>query len=931
MDYKETLSLPKTEFPMKANLSKREVEILNRWNQENLYKKLREQSNGRKKYILHDGPPYANGNIHIGHAVNKILKDIIIKSKQMTGYDVPYIPGWDCHGLPIELQVEKKLGKKKNSLSKKEIRKLCREYAQKFVGLQRDEFIRLGILGEWNNPYLTMDYAYEATIVKELGKFIASGDLYKGKKPVHWCFSCRTALAEAEVEYDDHISPSIYIKFPLKSDIGKTISELASKNVSIVIWTTTPWTIPANMAVCLHPQFIYDAVEVGDDVLIIASDLVDGCMKEFGIDDYSVVATFKGSEIENEICAHPFLDRDSLVINGRHVTLEAGTGCVHTAPGHGQDDYVIGLKYGLEVYNPVDNAGRFIENVKYFAGERVFKANPMVVEKLKEVGALLNSTEISHSYPHCWRCKKPILFRATDQWFVSMDKNRLRAKALDEINRVQWIPSWGKSRIHNMVESRPDWCLSRQRVWGVPITAFQCKGCNKLIADEEVINNIVKLVEKEGSDIWFEREITDLLPEGYSCPDCNGNEFDKEEDILDVWFDSGVSFSAVLENREKLSSPADLYLEGSDQHRGWFQSSLLTSIGTRGRAPYNTVLTHGFVVDGKGKKMSKSAGNVTSPQEVINKYGADILRLWVSAEEYRDDIKISEEILRRCSDAYRRIRNTARYILGNIYDFNKDKDYVVYNEMEELDRWALHKLHVLTKKVLTAYETFEFHKIFHDVHNFCTIDMSSFYLDILKDRLYTSGASSIRRRSAQTALFEILDTLVKLLAPVLSFTTEEIWSYLKSSDEQEGSVHFASFPEPKEEWFDQILSERWDRLIQVRSEVSKALEIARRDKIIGHSLDAAVSIECKEDLASFLKSFEPELNRFFIVSGVELVARLSKAKILTSDEIDGLKIGVDSAAGKKCERCWNYDRNVGVNENNYEVCQRCLEVIENFA
>jgi len=649
---------------MKAKLAEREPETLAQWKSEGLYEKLRERSAGREKYILHDGPPYANGNIHIGHAVNKILKDIIVKSKEMGGYDVPYVPGWDCHGLPIELQVEKKLGKKKREMSKGEIRKLCREYAEEFVGIQKEQFERLGVFGEWDNPYLTMNYDYEATIVRELGRFMETGSVYKGKKPVHWCGSCRTALAEAEVEHDDHESPSIFVKFPFKSDIGKKVPELAGKKVSIVIWTTTPWTIPANMAVCLHPEFKYSAVEVGPDVLILAADLADDCMSTFGHEDYKVIATFKGSDIEREVCSHPFIDRDSLVINGRHVTLEAGTGCVHTAPGHGQDDYIVGLQYGLEVYNPVDNGGVFVEDVEFFAGQHVFKANPLVIEKLKEVGALIMERSIKHSYPHCWRCKKPIIFRATDQWFVSMEKNGLRKKALEEIDSVKWIPAWGRERIYGMIEKRPDWCLSRQRAWGVPITAFRCNDCEELVFDKTVIEHVAKLVEIEGADVWFDKEVSELIPEGFACPSCGGRDLKREEDILDVWFDSGVSHSAVLEQREGLSWPADLYLEGSDQHRGWFHSSLLASVGTRGKAPYKAVLTHGFVVDGKGKKMSKSAGNVIAPQEIIDKYGADILRLWVSAEDYRDDIRISEEIVKRAAESYRRIRNTARYILG---------------------------------------------------------------------------------------------------------------------------------------------------------------------------------------------------------------------------------------------------------------------------
>ncbi|MDT8318168.1 MAG: isoleucine--tRNA ligase [bacterium] len=932
MDYKETLNLPGTAFPMKANLAGREPETLKKWEEENIYGRIRELSEGREKFILHDGPPYANGNIHIGHALNKVLKDIIVKSRQMNGFDAPYVPGWDCHGLPIELQVEKKLGKKKHELTTVEVRKLCREYAESFVDIQRDDFKRLGVFGDWERPYLTMNHEYEAAIVRELGRFMESGSLYKGKKPVHWCASCRTALAEAEVEYADHESSSIYVKFPIKSDIGAKVPELKGKKPSVVIWTTTPWTIPANMAVCLHPDFSYAAVEAqnktGKDILIIAEDLLEKCMAELGVEGYKTVATFKGSVLENEVCSHPFLERESLVINGRHVTLEAGTGCVHTAPGHGQDDYVVGLKYGLEVYNPVNNGGVYNDDVEFFAGEHVFKANPLVIEKLEEVGALLKASRLKHSYPHCWRCKKPILFRATDQWFISMEKNDLRKKALAEINSTEWIPAWGKDRIYSMVENRPDWCLSRQRAWGVPVTAFRCSSCEEMVMDSEIVEKIAAMVEKESSDVWFAKDAAELLPEGFKCPSCGGSDFEKEKDILDVWFDSGVSHSAVLEQREELGSPADLYLEGSDQHRGWFHSSLLASVGTRGRAPYKMVLTHGFVVDKKGKKMSKSAGNVIAPQDVIKKYGADILRLWVSAEDYSDDIKISEENLTRISDAYRRIRNTARYILGNLGEFDRKKDALPYAELEELDRWALHRLNILIGKVQNAYESFEFHQIYHAVHNFCSIDMSAFYLDILKDRLYCSGSLSEWRRSAQTVLFEIIDAIVKLMAPVISFTAEEIWSHMPAFEGKEPSVHMTRLPEPKKEWSDEALAERWGRLIQIRGEVSKALELARRDKVIGHSLDAGVVVEAGDELSDFLRSFEPELNRIFIISKASIAALDGKTPTYESEEIEGLKIAVSSASGEKCERCWNYDDSTGSNVKNLKVCSRCYEVVK---
>jgi isoleucyl-tRNA synthetase len=924
MDYKDTLNLPATQFPMKANLAQKELEILDAWEKMGLYEKLAETGSEKPKYILHDGPPYANGHIHIGHALNKILKDIVLKSKRMSGFNAPYVPGWDCHGLPIELQVEKNLGSKKHEISKSEMRKQCREYAAKFVEVQKKEFERLGVLGEWENPYLTMNYVYEGVIARELARFADNGGLYKGKKPVHWCSSCVTALAEAEVEYADHKSPSIYVKFPLQDDISGQIPALAGKKVFVVIWTTTPWTIPANLAITLHPEFDYVALDNGSEVYIVAEGLREAFQKSTGVQG-TVIATFKADVLEKKHCKHPFYDRTSILLPGEHVTLEAGTGCVHTAPGHGQDDYEMGLKFGLEIYNPVDNRGRFLENVEFFAGQFVFDANKSVMEKLVEVGALLGSGEITHSYPHCWRCKKPIIFRATEQWFISMTRNDLRAKALDEINRVAWIPRWGKDRIYGMVENRPDWCISRQRSWGVPITAFHCTACGEAFADGAIMDHVANLFTEHGSDIWYEKEAKELLPEGAKCPSCGSENLEKEMDILDVWFDSGVSFAAVLENRPYLIAPADMYLEGSDQHRGWFHSSLLAGVGTRGTAPYKSVLTHGFVVDGAGRKMSKSVGNVVAPEDIIKKYGAEVLRLWVAAQDYRDDIRISQEILTRLSESYRRIRNTCRYILGNLADFDPAHDSVPYQEMREIDRWAMHQLEVLKEKVLQAYDTCEFHILYHAVNSFCTVEMSAFYLDILKDRLYTSKSDSLQRRSAQTAMYLILDALVKLMAPVLSFTADEVWRYMPKKEEE--SVHLAEFPALQPGHKDEELVGRWELIMKVRGEVSKALELARVNKVIGHSLDAAVIISAPADLQTFLRDYAGELKSIFIVSKVDLMEEIS-GEFYAAEGMDKLKIQVTTAPGDKCERCWCYDEMIGREPEHPTICPKCLEALK---
>ncbi|MCC6139284.1 MAG: isoleucine--tRNA ligase [Nitrospira sp.] len=936
MDYKATLNLPKTDFPMKANLPQREPEMLAWWAQEKLYEQIQAAGQGRPRYVLHDGPPYANGRIHIGHALNKILKDIIVKSKTMAGYQAPYVPGWDCHGLPIEHQVMKELGDKKKDLDTPAIRKLCRDYAEKYVEIQREEFQRLGVLGEWHQPYRTMTSAYEAAIVREFGKFVERGGVYKGLKPVLWCTQDQTALAEAEVEYDNHTSPWVYVKFPIVTSpavLSKTFPGIAFpegiQSVSVVIWTTTPWTLPANQAVCLHRDFDYAFVQVGNELLVVAEKLLENVAKECKLDDYRVVGVKKGGEgFEGLETQRPLTTGLSPILLGDFVTLEQGTGCVHIAPGHGMEDYILVLNYNatasagekLEILAPVDNGGRFTDVVKEFAGQHVFKANPKIVEFLQANGRLLGHGSLKHSYPHCWRCKSPVIFRATEQWFVSMETNELRKEALAEIERVQWIPSYGRDRINGMIQNRPDWCLSRQRVWGVPIPGFTCTACRTVLADPAIIDHVADLMETKGADVWFERSAAELLPAGTACAKCGGTVFEKERDILDVWFESGVSFAAVLKPRKWW--PADLYLEGSDQHRGWFHSALLAGVTTDHRAPYKAVLTHGFVVDGQGKKMSKSAGNVVAPQDVIKQSGAEILRLWVSAQDYREDLRISQEILNHLIEAYRKIRNTSRFLLSNLYDFDPAKHRVPYAQLPELDRWALMRVGELIPRVRTAYDDSEFHAIFHALNNFCSVDMSAVYLDILKDRLYTFRTDSPVRRSSQTVLYDILLAMTKLMAPILSFTAEEIWRTLSAQvpgGMETASVHLASFPDVDPLWRDAELAARWDTLLEYRSQVQGVLEASRRDKVIGSSLEAHVRIEADEKAHRFLKPYEKDLGAILIVSNVTLAPR--------SDGQAGIQVAVAKSSAAKCERCWNYREAVGKDAEHPTLCDRCLEAI----
>ncbi|HXW69170.1 MAG TPA: isoleucine--tRNA ligase [Dissulfurispiraceae bacterium] len=908
---------------MKANLSQREPEILKFWEEIAVYRKVQEKNKGNESYILHDGPPYANGNIHIGHALNKILKDIIVKYKSMQGLYSPYVPGWDCHGLPIELQVDRNMGDKKDQAGVLKKRQLCREYASGFVAVQKEEFKRLGVFGDWERPYLTLSYDYEASIVREFFRFVENGSVYKGKKPVHWCPSCITALAEAEVEYAEKESPSVFVRFRISGeDIKNSLPQLAGKNAFMVIWTTTPWTLPANLALAVHPDLHYVAVLDGDDAYIVAEENLTG-LREKGLIKGDVILNLSGSSLEGIRTKHPFLERESKIVTAEFVTVGEGTGIVHIAPGHGEDDYEVGLRYGLDIYAPVDDRGKFTRQVPEFEGQFVFKANGEILRTLQEKDALLGMEKIRHSYPHCWRCKKPVIFRATAQWFISMEKGGLRKKSLEEIEKTRWVPSWGRDRIYGMVSGRPDWCISRQRTWGVPIALINCDECGAFVQDSVLFARIVSLFEQHGSDIWFELDTTELLGAGRACARCGCTVFKKETDILDVWFDSGVSHAAVLERDHRLSWPAAIYLEGSDQHRGWFQSSLLASVGTRNRAPYQTVLTHGFTVDGQGKKMSKSLGNVIAPQEIIKANGAEILRLWVSAEDYRDDIRLSKEIIDRLSEAYRKIRNTGRFLLGTLYDFDENN---YGDDLLEIDRWALSRLQGLIKRVTSAYDAFDFHETFHSLYQFCIVDMSSFYLDILKDRLYTFRADSPERRAAQWVLNRILLDMTRLMAPVLSFTAEELWSYIPGRSTE--SVFLSGFPVPEESFADEALEKRWDILIAVRNETNKALEIKRKDKCIGNALEAKLVLYPPEAFYQLLQDYADSLPSLFIVSDVAILRpELRTPDTYESTEISGLFIRVERATGRKCARCWNWRPTVGKFEEHPLICEQCFNAI----
>ena len=919
-EWKKTLNLPQTAFPMKAGLPQTEPVRLETWTRDDLYGRIQRQSAGRDRFVLHDGPPYANGRIHIGHALNKVLKDFIVRSRSMMGYDAPYVPGWDCHGLPIEHQVDKELGSKKREMSAGEFRRACRAFAEKYVGIQAEDFRRLGVLGDWENPYLTMSYDYEAAIAESLGRFFERGAVYKGLKPVHWCTYCQTALAEAEVEYDDHRSPSVYVAFPARTEVAEKLGLDASVPLYAVIWTTTPWTLPANLGIALRSDFEYVVVRAGDAHYIVAASLLEALAPKFGWNETGRVATFEGSALDGLHYDHPFLEREGLFVTADYVTLDQGTGLVHTAPGHGADDFLTGRRYGLPTFTPVNHRGEFTQDVPAWAGQHVFKANPAIVELLREKNVLLAHEEIEHSYPHCWRCKHPIIFRATEQWFISMDQTNLRAAAMNEISSVTWVPSWGVDRIRGMVENRPDWCISRQRLWGVPITVLYCEGCNDTIHTPEFFGRVVEIFRAEGADAWYDRPATDFLPSG-ACA-CGSTDLRKETDILDVWFDSGCSNQAVLKLRDELKWPADVYMEGHDQHRGWFQSSLLVATGIDGQAPFRSVITHGFVVDESGRKMSKSIGNTVSPQDVIRQHGADILRMWVAMIDYRDDMAIGPQILTRLSEAYRKIRNTARYLLANLSDFDPARDSVPWSELHELDRWIVDRSADLVERCRRAYESYEFHAVYHRVVDFCTVDLSAFYLDVTKDRMYLEAADSPARRAGQTAMYEALEALVGVMAPVMVFTAEEIYEYLPGRDRE--SVHLTPFPVPSEDRLDAATRLKWERVFAFRDAATGVLEHARAARTIGSSLEAdlVVSGATADQISGGLSL---DLAEIAIVSHVEFTdSPVEGGASVDIPDLGPVTIAMKPARGRKCGRCWQYRDEV---ETDLALCARCERVV----
>ncbi|MBR2742770.1 MAG: isoleucine--tRNA ligase [Clostridia bacterium] len=926
-DYNATVNLPKTEFPMRANLPKREPEILKQWQDKDLYGEIMKKNEGKPLFILHDGPPYANGDIHLGHALNKILKDVIIRYKNMSGFKAPYVPGWDTHGLPIELQAVKKLKLNREEVDPITFRKACEEFALGYVNNQKEQFVRLGSIGDYENPYLTLRPEFEAKQIEVFGEMAKKGYIYKGLKPVYWCPDCQTALAEAEIEYDNDPCTSIFVKFRVKDDKGKLAGITGDlQKTYFVIWTTTTWTIPANRAIALNPDFDYAIVSANGEYYIMSAELTDGVMKTAGIEEYEIVAKMAGSEFEYMVSEHPYLpDIDSVIILGDHVTLEAGTGCVHTAPGHGADDFTVGKKYNIPVAVPVDEKGYLTEEAGMFAGLYYEKSNALIIEELEKRGLLLAHFDIEHQYPHCWRCKKPIIFRATEQWFASIDK--FRDQAVEEVKKVTWIPAWGEERITGMVRDRYDWCISRQRVWGVPIPIFYCEECGHELINDDTIAAVAALFKKEGSNAWYKYTAQEILPKGTKCSKCGHDHFRKESDIMDVWFDSGSSHRGVLEVRDDLRYPSDMYLEGQDQYRGWFQSSLLTSVATRGVAPYNTVLTHGFVVDGDGKKMSKSLGNVISPLNIIKEYGADILRLWVMSSDYRVDVRLSKDILKQLSESYRKIRNTARFILGNLTHFDPDADMVDFKDMYEIDRWALMRLEKLIKRVREAYDASEYHGVFHAVHGFCVVDMSNFYLDIIKDRLYIEDTHGLARRSAQSAMYKILEALVLLLSPAICFTAEEIWQYMPHTKEHDtGSVSFNAMPSYTGIYEDAALEEKWEKILLLREDAKKALETARASKLIGASLEATVTIFCTDEAYDFVNSIKEDLPTIFIASHVH-VEKGENKDAMPGEKFAGISVLVEKASGHKCERCWMYVDELSDDPKHPTLCKRCADIV----
>ncbi|HEX7056151.1 MAG TPA: isoleucine--tRNA ligase [Bacilli bacterium] len=916
MDYGKTLNLPRTDFPMRGNLPQAEPKMQAWWDEIDIYGKVREKGRGKPKFILHDGPPYANGDIHIGHALNKILKDIIVRCKSMQGYDAPYVPGWDTHGLPIEQAIanNKKVDRKKMSI--KEFRDACKAYALQWVDRQRNGFKRLGVRGDWNNPYVTLEPAYEAQQIRVFGEMVKKGYIYKGLKPVYWSPSSESALAEAEIEYKEKTSPSIYVAFDVKDGKGKLPSDAA-----VVIWTTTPWTLPANLGISLHPEFTYVLVETAGKKYLIAEERLQAVKKEIGWNETAVLGSWRGAELEYVVCRHPFYERDSLVMVGEHVTLDAGTGCVHTAPGHGEEDFAIGQQYGLGVLCPIDDQGKFTAEAPGFEGVFYDAGNKMVTDMLQASGHLLHLGFIQHQYAHDWRTKKPVIYRATEQWFASVDK--FRQEMLDEIKHIKWTPAWGEIRLHNMIASRGDWCISRQRTWGVPIPIFYCRSCNTPLLNDATIQHVADLFAKEGSGAWFEKDESELLPAGVTCAHCGADSFRKETDIMDVWFDSGSSHAAVLETRPELQWPADLYLEGSDQYRGWYNSSLITSVAVRGTAPYKGILSHGFTLDGEGRKMSKSLGNTVDPLKVCNTLGADILRLWVSSVDYQADVRISEQILAQITEVYRKIRNTLRFLLGNLGDFNVQQDRVPFEQMNELDRFALICLHRMAEKTLRAYDSYDFHLAYQAVHHFCAVEMSAFYLEIVKDRLYVRPAGDPERRACQTVLYDALTAITKLIAPILPHTADEVWKHIP--DTGLISVQLSEFPKVDANIFAAALEKKWSRFIEVRGEVFKALELARQEKVIGNSLSANIELypdrETKQLLAQFASL--PEL---FIVSAAAIAGDLEDAPH-DAQKLERIAVRVLAAAGEKCERCWMVTPEVGKDKRHPTLCPRCAEVV----
>ncbi len=932
-EWKDTVNLPRTDFPMKASLPTAEPEALRRWQQMGLYHRIRQARRGAPRFVLHDGPPYANGKIHIGHALNKILKDFIVKSKTMAGLDAAYVPGYDCHGLPIELQVDRELGAAKRTMPTAEFRRACRAFAGKFIGVMSEEFQRLGVFGTWDEPYLTMAFPYQAAIARALQRFVERGLVYKGKKPVHWCTHCRTALAEAEVEYEEHVSPSIYVEFPARregeTELASRVPALAGTRVSVLIWTTTPWTIPSNLAIAFHPELDYAAYEVDGRAVIVAEELASRVGEAVGRALDRPIARMKGEQLEGIRFQHPLYDRDSIGVLGDYVTLEAGTGVVHTAPGHGTDDFNTGVKYGLEIYAPVGPGGHLLETVELFGGLHVFEANPKVQDALESRGRLWKRTTLSHQYPHCWRCHNPVIFLATSQWFIRMDaplgegaSSTLREAALEAVDRqVRWIPAWGRDRIYNMLENRPDWCISRQRAWGVPIPAVDCTTCGEAILTPALVEQAAAVFDKHGADAWYERPVEEFLPAGFACPSCGGTSFEREKDILDVWFDSGSSHEAVLPFRPELGWPADMYLEGSDQHRGWFHSSLLVGLGTRGRPPYREVLTHGFVVDEDGRKMSKSLGNTVAPQDVIQQSGAEILRLWVAMVDYREEIRLGAQILARVVEAYRKIRNTMRILVANLYDFDPAADAEPLERMEEVDRFILARYGAVADRIVSAYDAYDYPPIFHALNTFATVDLSAFYVDISKDRLYTFGAASRERRSAQTAMYVMAEGLARLMAPILPVTSDELWRHLPGT--REASVHLGLFPAANElrAFVDEPLVQRWTTLMALRERVLAEIEPLRKDKQIGSSLQAKAVLSGSPAAIEWLRPHVDDLPMLFIVSEVELRPEAA------GDRESGPRVSIERSAGVKCERCWRYVPEVSNDPAWAGLCGRCQDAL----